>query len=213
MPMTRDDVDALNTFVKAGRIDEARALLESLGGEKAAASLKRLNDRYPPVIKAARPAPRAISNDLPPELRLDDEPDEMEQIKTAIREKRFDDARAMLVLNDHPDADKMLARLSQLGSGDKPKRVDDDEGKDFSGRLSITILLLIFLTFFGLIALAIWLPDARRYPDAPGAKGLILANRVVTIILRAILGLLIFIIVVSVIVMAISSTQPNPYRR
>jgi hypothetical protein len=152
-----------------------------------------LNDKDPVKTKSPKPAPL----EMPPELRMD----EMEEIKLAIREKRFDDARAMLVISDHPDADKMMARLSQLGSGDKAKREYAGEDKDFTGRLTITVFLLIFLTLFGLIALAVWLPDARRSPDAPGAKGLILANRVVTIILRSILAILVFIIVFSVVVM------------
>src|SRR5688572_13509963 len=111
--MTRDDVDALNTFVKAGRIDEARALLMRLDGEKAAAALKRLNDRYPLVAKTTKPAPRPANNDLPAELRLD----EMDEIKQAIREKRYDDADALLVLSDHPEAAKLRERLAQIRGG------------------------------------------------------------------------------------------------
>lgn len=107
--MTRGDVDALNMFVKAGRIDDARALLEGLEGEKAANALKRLNERYPSAIKASQPV-KPVRNELSPELRLDG----MDEIKQAIREKRYADADALLVLSDHPDAEKLRTRLFQI---------------------------------------------------------------------------------------------------
>jgi hypothetical protein len=65
--MTRADIDDLNAFVKAGRIDDARTLLKRFDSETAKNALKRLNERYPPTK-----ATKAVRNDMPPALRLDE---------------------------------------------------------------------------------------------------------------------------------------------
>jgi hypothetical protein len=211
MPLTRADRIQIDEYIQAGQIHNARRMLQESDDPKAAAALAKLNQQYPPTATRPVPppaiAPTPVKAKVPPvlasptltDLAPDMPHDEMTDVRLAIKERRYDDARSLLVLSSHPDADKMLERLSHLGGGEKAKRVYEDEGKDFSGRLSITIFLLIFLTLFGLIALAVWLPDARRYPNAPGSQGLIRANQVVTLILRGIIVLLLSFIALNVI--------------
>lgn len=155
-----------------------------------------------PSSSLANPPGQSVRAELPPSLQTDLD-GEMGEIKQAIRDRRYDDARTMLIVSDHPDADKMLARLSQIDGGVsvpmKVKREYAETDKDFTGQLTITIFLLLFLGIFGLIALAIWLPEAKKYPNAPGAQGLILTNKVVTFILRGILAFLVFMILLSII--------------
>lgn len=47
MSFTQEDMTAVKALVKAGRIDEARALLTSIDDERARAALVRFNARYP----------------------------------------------------------------------------------------------------------------------------------------------------------------------
>lgn len=47
MPLTKENMQTVNALVKEGRINEARRLLRGLDGEKAAAALVKLNERYP----------------------------------------------------------------------------------------------------------------------------------------------------------------------
>lgn len=209
MPLTRADKIQIDEYIATGQYHNARRMLQESDDPQAKKALEKLNQKYPPTATRPTPPPAAVPvkakvapvlasptlTDLAPDMPRD----EMTDVRLAIQERRYDDARALLILSSHPDADKMLERLSHLGGGEKAKRVYEDEGKDFSGRLSITIFLLIFLTLFGLIALAVWLPDARRYPNAPGSQGLIRANQVVTLILRGIIVLLLSFIALNVI--------------
>jgi hypothetical protein len=100
--MTRDDVDALNAFVKAGHIDEARALLEGMDGEKAASALKRLNDRYPP-------APSKVKS---PSVKGDP----LAEAKRLIILKEYDQAEALLWESDDPAAGELLRKLTLVKS-------------------------------------------------------------------------------------------------
>jgi hypothetical protein len=220
--MKQADIDQINESVRNGNINAARRLLEDSDDPRASKMLVKLNEKFPPPpmhpsvvskplskptsqfapkpLPQITPAPAAKSSitkpkkELPTALRLNDDENDIEAIKLAIREKRYDDAEALLVLSDHPEADKLRDRLGAIrgpgSSGEKVKHVYVQADKDFTGRLGITVFLLIFLTFFGLIALAVWLPEAKRYPDAPGAGGLILANKIVTWTLRGILALI-----------------------
>lgn len=54
MPLTKANMETVNALVKAGRIDQARARLSSLEGDKAKAALSKLNARYPLNSKAKR---------------------------------------------------------------------------------------------------------------------------------------------------------------
>jgi hypothetical protein len=92
--MTRDDVDDLNMFVKAGRIDEARALLMRLDGEKAQNALQRLNERYPPSAKG----------------------DLIAEAKRLIAQKDYDAAEALLWDSDDPTAGELLRKLALVRS-------------------------------------------------------------------------------------------------
>ncbi|RMG80715.1 MAG: hypothetical protein D6712_17555, partial [Chloroflexi bacterium] len=65
--------------------------------------------------------------------------------------------------------------------------------KSFTGKLFLTIILLLFWIIPGIIALAIFGPEAKRYPDAPGAKGLIFLNKFIFWII--IIGVLLFAVV------------------
>lgn len=219
MPLTPADKQQVDNYLKSNQPHLAKVLLErhlkdEPFDESARKVLGKIKARYPEPttpppafttpapIRQTTPAP-AIKpkKELPPTSFTPTDENDMEAIKALIRDKRYDDADALLVLSDHPDADKLRERLAALrvsGGGVKAKRSYDEPMPDFSGRLSITIFLLIFLTLFGLIALAIWVPDAKRYPDAPGAQGLLLANKISTWILRGLLAIVVFFLVVSI---------------
>lgn len=219
MPLTNAEKQQVDEYLKSNRPNLARVMLQDYlkdnpFDESARKVLAKINKLHPPTSSTPTPAfsmpapsptpapARKLQSDVLPKITPKPTPthaasdeNDIEAIKQAIREKRYDDAEALLVLSDHPDADKLRDRLGAIrggagGSVEKVKHVYVQTDKDFTGRLSITIFLLIFLTLFGLIALAVWLPEAKRYPDAPGAQGLILANKVVTWILRAILAII-----------------------
>jgi len=61
MPLTKDDLEAVKALVNAGRIEEARALLAGIDGDRAQAALVKFNERYPEMkAKAPRPAVNTI---------------------------------------------------------------------------------------------------------------------------------------------------------
>lgn len=222
MPLTRADKEQIDTYIQTNQPHLARIVLEDHlkqepFDEPARKALGKINARYPlppalakatasvkaaAPIKATAPTPAPIKpprSEMPAALKLDD--DEIPTIKRALLEKRYDDAEALLIVSDHPDAERLRERLIQMrggiGGGEKAKR--DEPMPDFTGKLTLVIFLLIFLTLFGLIALTIWLPEAKRYPDAPGAGGLILANKVTTFILRGILAMLFVVLLINVL--------------
>jgi hypothetical protein len=160
--MNKEDIDDLNLFVKAGRIDEARALLMRFDGEKAQTALRRLNEKFPLVAtKAARPAPRSASSDMPPELRLD----EMDEIKLAIQERRFADAQSMLVVSDHPDAEKMLARLAQI-TGTPASAAPVKQKANKSNRKRLLYALLVVLLVLVVVVVMPMIADMNAQADA-----------------------------------------------
>jgi hypothetical protein len=159
--MNKEDIDDLNLFVKAGRIDEARALLMRFDGEKARAALRRLNEKFPPVAKPARPAPRSPGSDMPPELRLD----EMDEIKLAIQERRFADAQSMLVTSDHPDAEKMLARLAQI-TGTPAAAAPVKQKANKANRKRLLYALLVVLAVLVVAVVLPMIADMNAQADA-----------------------------------------------
>jgi hypothetical protein len=212
--MTKADMEQVTQLMDAGNIRAARNLLQSLDDPRALKALEKLNRLHPavpaPALGTPKQKPPPARGDttrtaLPPELRLD----EMDEIKEAIREKRYDDAEALLVLSDHPDAEKLRDRLSAIrggGSALKVKRVYEAEEKDLTAKFQITFFLLIFLTVFGLIALGIFVPEAKKYPNAPGAGGLLLMNKIVRFILY---GMLI-VVGIFLVLLVVVGTQPVP---
>lgn len=137
MPMTRDDVDDLNALVKAGRIDEARALLMRLDGEKAQSALKRLNERYPPASKAVSPKSDPIA-----------------EAKRLIAQKDYDAAEALLWESDDPAAGELLRKITLVraaGAKASPEmRLDEKkpmkaQAANKSGRKLLLYALLLVL--------------------------------------------------------------------
>ena len=106
--------------------------------------------------------------------------EQMQRAKELIQAKRYDDARALLVTIDHPKAGMWLNRLNQMGSSGSIQTASD---KSFTTKLFISIVLLLFWAVPSIIALAIFAPEAKKYPDAPGAKALIALNRFTFILL------------------------------
>lgn len=214
MPLTRADMEQIDAYIKAGDIRLARRMLEDNQDDpRAVKALVKFNQQHPPQSPPVhRPAPvmpprvptapvlaSPTLTDLAPDLPRD----EMADVRIAIKERRYDDARALLVLSDHPDADKMLERLSHLGGGsEKVKRVYEDV--DLTAKYQITLFLLIFLTVFGLVALGIFVPEAKKYPNAPGARGLLRLNKVVRFILYGMLALITLYLVLLVFTLAAS---------
>lgn len=232
MPLTRADREQVDGYLQSHQPHLAKLILErhlkeEPFDETARKALNKINTRYPgsptpPAAAAAAqtPPPRPTTpapvvkpkKDLPPPTSLiDADENDIALIKQLIKEQQYDKADALLVLSDHPDAERLRERLAALrvsGGGQKAKRAHDEAAPDLTGKLSLTIFLLIFLTLFGLIALAIWLPEAKRYPDAPGAQGFLMTNKVVTWILRGLLVLLVLFIGALLLTM-----QTPPVRR
>jgi hypothetical protein len=209
-------MEQVDQLIGAGNIGAARNLLRSLDDPRAVKALEKLNRKYPPETAAAPlpplkpkspPATAPARVELPPALRQD----EMEEIKEAIREKRYDDAEALLVLSDHPDAEKLRDRLTAIrggGGGGKVKHVHGGPEKDFTNRLVICIVLLFFAFVPGLIALEIFVGEARQFPDAPGAKGLIRTRRIVMGLM--LVGVVLFVLCGLMMVM-VNQVSENAY--
>lgn len=53
----------------------------------------------------------------------------------------------------------------------------DRQEKSFTVKLFVSIVFLLFCIVPGVISLAIFAPEAKQYPNAPGAKELIFLNR------------------------------------
>jgi hypothetical protein len=229
--MNQADIQQINDAIKNGNINAAKRLLREADDPRAAAMLDKLNKKYPtqhtgtlpppkstafPMTKASAPAPLPVKPKVkaaPDRFANVDtipSPDDMAPIKLAILEKRYDDAESLLILSDHPDAEKLRERLASVRSsgGGKTKTIIVEEQKDFSTRLTITSFLLFFFTIFGLVALSIYLPDAKKYPDAPGAGGLLLLDKIVRFVLYGIL----FLIVAFLVLLFVSYlTRPSAY--
>lgn len=80
---------------------------------------------------------------------------------------------------DHPVAEKWLDKINKLqgaSSGSQPVVVQTE--KSFTVKLFISIVLLLFFAIPGVIALAIFAPEAKKYPDADGANALIWLNKI-----------------------------------
>jgi|GEM_PF-4152560 len=107
--------------------------------------------------------------------------EQMQQAKALIQQKRYDDAKAILITVDHPKADVWLDRLNKMSgatvSPTTPVIQQVSQDKSFTVKLFVSIVLLLFWAVPGVIALAIFAPEAKQYPDAPGAQALIWLNR------------------------------------
>ena len=142
MPLTKENMLKVNALVKEGRVDAARVLLESLDGDKAAAALVKLNAAYPPT---PTPKKRTAVTETPSAAAPIDE---MEPIKTAIREKRFDDAEALLILSHHPEAEMLRQRLGQIRGTSRaapPAKVKKPLSTAATIRRTVIVGLLIFV--------------------------------------------------------------------
>lgn len=120
---------------------------------------------------------------------------ELAQAKQLIQQSRYNDAKSALILIDHPTADKWLNRLNsitQSTSGSAPQ--------SFTGKLVVAIVLLWVGVIPGLIAVSIFSQEAKRFPDAPGAGGLIFLNGLILwlIIAIPIMGILTVFLVMGV---------------
>ena len=123
--------------------------------------------------------------------------EQMKKAKALIQQKKYEDARAILITVDHPKADVWLNRLNQISSTSPrtPTIIQQaPQDKSFTVQLFVVIVLLLFWIVPGVIALAIFAPEAKKYPNAPGAKSLIILNKFTFwFILLAGLALIIFI--------------------
>lgn len=103
--------------------------------------------------------------------------EQMKRAKALIQHKHYDDARALLITIDHPKADVWLSRLNQMSHPAVMPASQPIAEKSFTTKLFVSIVLLLFWAVPGVIALAIFAPEAKRYPNAPGAGALILLNK------------------------------------
>lgn len=119
--------------------------------------------------------------------------------KKLIQEKRYEDAKALLITIDHPTADKWLQRLQTISVPTTSIPQTRDSDQDFTTKLVLTIVLLFFAFLPGLIALTIFKPQAQKHPAAPGAQGILLLSKITTWIMRILLVLIVILLVVLII--------------
>lgn len=133
---------------------------------------------------------------------------QIEKAKDMIRAKKYEDAQALLLTIDHPTADKLLERLEKVlpaKTSPQAKPIARPENQpSFTGKLVVTIVLLFCLVIPGIFALTIFSKEAKLYPNAPGAGGLIMLNKH-----------LFWIIVLALVFLAIAVLLPvfNAYMR
>lgn len=171
--MSQEQFEAVKDLIQRKQIDKARMILEGIDTPKARRWLTELDKRpslAAPSSTHTTPARVTPDHSMPDTLQLD----EMDEIKLAIREKRYADADALLILSDHPDATKLRERLAQTRGAGTPAAAMPD----FTNRLVVCIVLLFFAFVPGLIALEIFVSQARKFPTAPGAKGLLLTRNI-----------------------------------
>lgn len=118
----------------------------------------------------------------------------MIRTKNMIEAKRYEDARALLVTIDHPTADKWLTKLNNMSPATATLA-----DKSFTTQLVIAILLLFVFVIPGIIALSIFANEANRYPNAPGAKGLIWLNRFIFWLIVIPLGIVAIIVILAAV--------------
>lgn len=119
----------------------------------------------------------------------------MMRAKKLIEAQRYEDARALLVTIDHPTADKWLAKLNSMSPA-----IAASADKSFTTQLVIAILLLFAFVIPGIIALSIFANEAKRYPNAPGAKGLIWLNRFMFWLLAIPLSIVAAIVILAAVI-------------
>lgn len=154
----------------AGRLKQVRAKLKA---QEAPAQ----DDDFMAAI-GGNPAGDIASeprNELP--AMSSDEQDLIEA-KRLIRQQRYEEARAILITIDDPAADRLLSKLPVETVIKKRDYDSADEDKSFTNKLVIAFVLLWFMFIPGIIATSIWAGEAKKYPNAPGAQGLILLNRI-----------------------------------
>jgi hypothetical protein len=155
--MTREDIDDLNAFVKAGRIDDARGLLMRLDGEKAAAALKRLNEKYPPTSKP-----------------LPSKSDPIAEAKRLIAQKDYDQAEKLLWESDDPAAGDLLRKLTLVraaGTQASPEMRSNEKTPktktgNKSGRKLLLYALLVVLFVLVVAVLVPYVNDMNAQADA-----------------------------------------------
>jgi hypothetical protein len=216
MPITAADKQQVDTYMKTKQPHLARRLLEDHlrndpFDEVAKKALAKVIQNTPSDFKPSSPPPpkdtafpSAPFSTAPaaakPKLKAVPDPfanvdavppsDDIAPIKQAILEKRYEDAEAMLILSDHPDAEKLRERLAAIrGGGGKTKTVYAGPEKDFTNKFAIACILIFFAFIPGLIAFEIFAAEAKQYPDAPGAQKLISTRRNILILMAIIFTL------------------------
>lgn len=113
---------------------------------------------------------------------------------TLAKEGKYHEARNLLIVHDDERVDKLLNRINAAiaaDGADKPKRSASDGNKSFTTKLVLSVVLLFFLFVPGLIATSMFANEAKQYPNAPGAKAMILLNRFVFGLLVLFLALMV----------------------
>jgi hypothetical protein len=197
--LTRADKEQIDAYINSGQVHLARRMLEESDDPKAAQVLTKLNQKYPPSAAPSFTPPPPLARPAAPLKAQSPAPtaaaDDMEDAKRAIREKRYDDAEALLILSDHPDAPKLLERLAIVRSSTtnldgKVRPVSTLPQKDFTNKLQLASILIFFALVPGVVAFELFAAEARQYPDAPGAQDLLRKRRNVLVLTAILLFLL-----------------------
>ena len=117
---------------------------------------------------------------------------QMLKAKQLIQQKRYSEAESLLILIDHPTADKWLAKLQTIkGSSSTSAQIGQATtaqqqraaSQDYTTKLVVSFILLWFFIIPGIVAVSIFSKQAQRDvelagTDLPGAKGLMFLNRI-----------------------------------
>jgi hypothetical protein len=126
----------------------------------------------------------------------------MLEARRLIEQKRYDDARSILIQVDHPTADKWLAKLDQIAPVREPQ----------SFTIKAVIVLALYWVFWipGLIANILFLNEARSVakrtqvrPDGIGCLWWLMIANSVFVSVFVVVGVLILISI------AITGSQPS----
>lgn len=157
------------------RMAAAKAAIDNEDWQAAKMHLKQVTGKEyrSKATSALRKVENRLNNEYTASVSMSDVDMDLTEAKRLIRQQKYEDARAILITIDDPKADALLAKLPVATIS--KKSVED---KSFTNKLVIAFVLLWFAFVPGWIATMIWAGEAKRSPDAPGAKAMILLNRV-----------------------------------
>lgn len=164
MPLTKNDIQNINAFLKEGSVEAARRILLNSDDDRAAVMLARIDAKYPP--KAASPAAIVMPKSTTKPVTVDP----LDAVKGLIAQKKYDDAEALLWTMDTPEAEELLRKLKRVQeSGGTSAAVPVKAKNATSGGKSHRLRnLLLFTTVCIVIGLGVWIKALTDQSNVQG---------------------------------------------